>query len=752
VSSGPDPFFAGDPILYQTGPARLVAPDTLIFFLNEASMVLATRDNPVEVEILGGTPQWVGRMWNLGSLIQLQHNGPSSRGMFASPYGDILFTLFPYSIRSSGSLIDSGLINNGYCPSNVPCAAFDRVIVNTNADLCELVTSYDRYMISGVRGKETVRLQFHMLPVHGTIDRNPPFLRSFQILSDGKVSNVISRNAHTEIQCTASDANSEDAYFLRDVRFRYRALHGSTWLDLPLERSDSTFVADIPPNLPGGFYSLNLLATDSVGNVLDYLIEPAFDVTGAMLSATFIPFDQVSMACQATRLLTIANRDSAAPMSITSISSDHPDFIVTPSEGTIGAGESMEIRVTFHPLGPGERTGNIILVHSAQALPDTVVVSGVGLATDSGFVEMDVAQEGDWQLVSLPLKGCPPQLTGAFAFSNGYTHAEDLLVGQGYWVKLPAGGMTFRGYPVSGETVAVRGRWNIVGSMTSATAVGQVVPDAGNDILSLFFGYDGGYTVAESLYAGRGYWVKMKQDGSITFDNRPVADRKTGSYRDVLKNAGMLRFTDARGRRQELFFTGRLPDGIEKEFFSLPPDPPAGAFSARFASGQILDVPGRSSTTPIVVASAAYPVTIEWRVPETGFTATLTAGDSLVALRGNGLVTITNPEAPLFLTGSGDPRSGGVFKLLQNYPNPFNSSTRIEYTLPARSQVKVRIFDLLGRVISEPVDGVEDGGLRFVEWEAPPVASGIYIVRLDATALSERSRAYSETRKILLLR
>ena len=85
------------------------------------------------------------------------------------------------------------------------------------------------------------------------------------------------------------------------------------------------------------------------------------------------------------------------------------------------------------------------------------------------------------------------------------------------------------------------------------------------------------------------------------------------------------------------------------------------------------------------------------------------------------------------------------FALRQNYPNPFNPSTTIRYQLPIRSQVTLRVFDMLGREISTLMDGVEEPGYRSVRWDASGVASGVYFYRLSAGQ-------YVDMKKLLLLR
>jgi hypothetical protein len=74
-------------------------------------------------------------------------------------------------------------------------------------------------------------------------------------------------------------------------------------------------------------------------------------------------------------------------------------------------------------------------------------------------------------------------------------------------------------------------------------------------------------------------------------------------------------------------------------------------------------------------------------------------------------------------------------ELAQNYPNPFNPQTRIDFALPAGSNVRLEVFDLLGRRISTLVDGPYEPGRYSVIWNGQDasgnsVASGIYFYRL----------------------
>ncbi len=77
------------------------------------------------------------------------------------------------------------------------------------------------------------------------------------------------------------------------------------------------------------------------------------------------------------------------------------------------------------------------------------------------------------------------------------------------------------------------------------------------------------------------------------------------------------------------------------------------------------------------------------------------------------------------------------FLLGQNYPNPFNPSTRIAYQLSKAAQVRLSVYDIMGREVNRLVDQYQSVGNYNVEWNSNAIngqklASGIYFARLDA--------------------
>lgn len=72
------------------------------------------------------------------------------------------------------------------------------------------------------------------------------------------------------------------------------------------------------------------------------------------------------------------------------------------------------------------------------------------------------------------------------------------------------------------------------------------------------------------------------------------------------------------------------------------------------------------------------------------------------------------------------------YSLEQNFPNPFNPTTRITYSIPSGSYVSLKVFDVLGREVSELVDEEQSVGYYKVEFDASGLTSGIYFYRIQA--------------------
>jgi len=86
------------------------------------------------------------------------------------------------------------------------------------------------------------------------------------------------------------------------------------------------------------------------------------------------------------------------------------------------------------------------------------------------------------------------------------------------------------------------------------------------------------------------------------------------------------------------------------------------------------------------------------------------------------------------------------FSLSQNYPNPFNPSTIIEFSLPNDSDVKLKVYNLLGQEVVSLIDGEMKAGYHKVKFDATSgLASGVYLYKIHAGE-------YSAVKKLMLLK
>lgn len=69
--------------------------------------------------------------------------------------------------------------------------------------------------------------------------------------------------------------------------------------------------------------------------------------------------------------------------------------------------------------------------------------------------------------------------------------------------------------------------------------------------------------------------------------------------------------------------------------------------------------------------------------------------------------------------------------LEQNYPNPFNPTTNISFNLPAKSDIQLDVFDMLGRKVETIFTGVKTAGTHQITFDARNLSSGVYIYRLS---------------------
>jgi hypothetical protein len=72
------------------------------------------------------------------------------------------------------------------------------------------------------------------------------------------------------------------------------------------------------------------------------------------------------------------------------------------------------------------------------------------------------------------------------------------------------------------------------------------------------------------------------------------------------------------------------------------------------------------------------------------------------------------------------------YQLYQNYPNPFNPVTSIKYDVPKSSLVKLKVYDITGKLVDELINQEMEAGAYEVNWNGTNYASGVYFYKFES--------------------
>ena len=388
-------------------------------------------------------------------------------------------------------------------------------------------------------------------------------------------------------------------------------------------------------------------------------------------------------------------------------------------------------------------TGDIVNVDmklQESFLLDNTAITGLNVEFISSFACQDVTVAQGWNIIAVPLESndmfqatlFPTAVSKAFSFNNGYQVDALLRSGAGYWLKFDAADtLEVCGTQHADNKITAQEGWNIIGPFDKQIAVSQITTTPPGIITSQFFGYNNGYVIADSLASGRGYWVKMAQNGILNLNSGTTLakkERKSALMTAATVDAswGLIRISDSVGNETVLYVAG---NDAETGDFTLPPAPPAGVFDARYASDRYVATM-KDKIETIILNSAVFPVTIAVEGMDIRIKDNITGDLVDKVIRSNSSVELVNPAiTSLMISEESIPET---FDLLQNYPNPFNPSTTIKFNLPESGRVKLSVYNILGELVTELIDKEMEAGSYNFQFNATQYASGVYIYRISA--------------------
>lgn len=177
--------------------------------------------------------------------------------------------------------------------------------------------------------------------------------------------------------------------------------------------------------------------------------------------------------------------------------------------------QNKNIQLRFYFKSDGSTTADGFYVDDLQIL---------SFAKSSQQYTATVNVNTGWNLISLPVNVIdnrktflfPDATSNAFRYDNGYVQSDSIYNGLGYWLKFNSA----RTYNISGLEmdsiiISVKTGWNLIGGLNHQINVGDIRTIPENLLSSSFYGYESGYLPTTIILPGKGYWVKVYQDGQI---------------------------------------------------------------------------------------------------------------------------------------------------------------------------------------------------------------------------------------------
>jgi hypothetical protein len=424
-----------------------------------------------------------------------------------------------------------------------------------------------------------------------------------------------------------------------------------------------------------------------------------------------------------------------------------------------------------------------------EGRPSFIITTNFGGAADEGEVRAE-----DYRLISLPGSGTVPVesiLDGehdedwTLYLDNGLE--QDYLVeyrpnderfqfraGNGFWLLSPQ--------PMSVEylfdyveiserdsyAIPLQPGWNIISNPFHLPVQWSDVQEF-NSLMEVIYSYDNGFEPAEVMLPTQGYYLynppeNPRQSLEISYTalaNRGIESGEVGQAEEQVQSlAAVVASAEGPGgqsieHRVEIVF----PEQSEYEVSLFNRHIPGDGFGeSGLLIAQAEEQRTGLSRIGSRLGSADEPYELEFRSPvgtEVEWRAELRempASSAILLVHpitqqmhllrdgDRAVIRSTEPSVPYDLYVGDEAELQEMrnemmpqeISLMPNYPNPFNPVTSIRYSLPATADVRIEVFDVLGRRVQTLFQGEQQAGWHAVQFDGRQLASGIYFYRLQS--------------------
>ena len=159
-------------------------------------------------------------------------------------------------------------------------------------------------------------------------------------------------------------------------------------------------------------------------------------------------------------------------------------------------------------------------------------VDNFTFATNTTSVVMELEYFASWNLIGLPLDVedasyitlFPESTEGTlYSYDGAYISDITLIQGEGYWLRFnDTGSTTITGIPINELTISLNECWNLMSGISNHLDITEIQDPDGIMISGTVYGFiSGGYSNAEILEPGKGYWVRTNNTGYIYLVSNP---------------------------------------------------------------------------------------------------------------------------------------------------------------------------------------------------------------------------------------
>lgn len=422
-------------------------------------------------------------------------------------------------------------------------------------------------------------------------------------------------------------------------------------------------------------------------------IIPAFYIDRCSMA-----FDTVLIPHSDSQSFVVRNPNSTA-ISISSISISDTAYSVVPSTVTVPAGDSVQFTVSFVPKVEGSHPAVVTITSASTTFPEYIYLSG-------------------WASTRIL------SLAKSLSTTVKLTLATDFL----YTGGIDSAKITANIYNLGNDTLHLTSLTFSDSAFTIRPSTNIVPPDSyivhtiifrprhsDSTIASLIITSDAPTSPDTFTVSGlaKTRYLKVLADSiSNTKQRIDMGSVVVGEYKDSvvsIANIGNDTITVSSINRGNSSSTDTLFSARPKAFVI----PPGSIFMDTIRYTPISDT---STTGILVIVSSAF------------------VGKDTLLISGSGKSSEgVNAEKSL----------PDRYVLHQNFPNPFNPTTTIQFSLPQASYVSLRILNMLGQQVEEPIARELPPGQYSYQWNAANLPSGVYFCTI-------RAGLFTDTKKLIL--